>query len=53
MIRANAVGFTYSYGSLKLKKTLKPARSEEIIFTLVTSGECSWKVEVNKIPSTK
>jgi 5-hydroxyisourate hydrolase-like protein (transthyretin family) len=53
MIRAYADGFTYSYGSLKLKKSLKQARTEEIIFTLVTYGECSGKVEVNKISSEK
>lgn len=49
MIRANAENFTYSYASLKLKKTSSKKRTEEIIFTLVTYGECSGTVEMNKI----
>jgi hypothetical protein len=48
MIRSNAEGFTYSYASLKLKKSSKPRKNEEIIFTLVPHPECSGTVEIKK-----
>ena len=51
MIRANAEHFTYSYATLKLKKSSKKTKNEEIVIVLVPFGECSGTVEVKKILS--
>ena|SRR5687767_4525472 len=53
MIRANAEHFTYSYASMKLKKTSAYVRNKEIIITLVPHGDCSGWVEMKKIQKSK
>lgn len=53
MIRANAQYFTYSYASIKLKKTSSKSIKKEIVFTLVPNGDCSGWVEMYKIPKSK
>lgn len=45
--------FRTTYAQLKLKKSSKKVKDEEIIFTLVTIADCSGKVEVKKFSETK
>ena len=53
MIRAGAEYFTYSFASMKLKKSSSAVKSKEIVFTLVPFGSCSGWVEMQKIQKSK